>query len=72
MLLELAFDEIDELPRSHGVQLDPLIAQELDRGLIEAGLLKPLVADVGIVGFGRQAADVAVVQAEVDDIRRRV
>ena len=71
MLLELVFDEIDELPRSHGVQFDSLIAQEVDRGLIETGFAQPLVADIGIIGFRRQAVDVAVVQSEIDDIRRR-
>ena len=30
--LSLRFDKIDQLSRSHGVQLDPLTAQEVDRG----------------------------------------
>ena len=63
MLLKLGFDEIDQLPRSHGVQLDPLIAQEVDRSLTETGLAQALVADVGIVRFRRQAVDVVVAAA---------
>ena len=45
VLPKLAFDEIDQLPRCHGVQLDPLGAQEVDRVFIETGLAQSFIAD---------------------------
>jgi hypothetical protein len=48
MLSEFVFDKIDQLPRSHGVQLDARAAEEIDRTLTKTSLRQSVGAYVAI------------------------